>query len=565
MSRNSKYDELLLQESKRGRNNSYINLSIIYLQKIFAIVFELVPIKQEAIKLSSEIFGEVWANLDKINDLSEFIKKLERVTAEKCVDFLAKNNIKLLDDEAIDKLSEEMNSPILTIEREILKLTSFERVIIVLCNQVGLSVQTVNDIFGGNEIYGVFDTLNGIRERLVRKIPSENFPQFTENQWIQIHSYFKMVQNSIDINIDESTRNLISNFEAYSSEIMQDLLRHLVPDQKIIENLSNYIFEEDSKKMKGDKKNLDNKSSKKVEVKTKKVTKVKSDNSGILLKTVIVLAIIVISATGYWYVSNIPSVWNISGEISIVTLNGNKASKTDLAEKDCITTSDVRKTKIKLDEFAAIEILENSELIIGKTTSSESDIELKSGKINFNSLREWDEKYKQTGIEYKLKFKNRILSTQKSKFSLNLKEYGDFDINVETGWLSIKLSNNRFVYLANNYNLNFNNRSSIILPYQKEASNELISAVEQFSIMPTDDNLLATILNSATENDVLTLWHLLSVTDSYKTKLVIEKLDKLLLMDLTAEFSKSSKISEKSKNDLLKFIISDLLMRNDEQ
>jgi hypothetical protein len=426
-------------------------------------------------------------------------------------------------------------------------------------------VQTVNDIFGGNEIYGVFDTLNGIRERLVRKIPSENFPQFTENQWIQIHSYFKMVQNSIDINIDESTRNLISNFEAYSFEIMQDLLRHLVPDQKIIENLSNYIFEEDSKKMKGDKKNLDNKSSKKVEVKTKKVTKVKSDNSGILLKTVIVLAIIVISATGYWYVSNIPSVWNISGEISIVTLNGNKASKTELTEKDCITTSDVRKTKIKLDEFAAIEILENSELIIGKTTSSESDIELKSGKINFNSLREWDEKYKQTGIEYKLKFKNRILSTQKSKFSLNLKEYGDFDINVETGWLSIKLSNNRFVYLANNYNLNFNNRSSIILPYQKEASNELISAVEQFSIMPTDDNLLATIVNSATENDILTLWHLLSVTDSYKIKLVIEKLDKLLLMDLTAEFSKSSKISEKSKNDLLKFIISDLLMRNDEQ
>jgi len=277
-------------------------------------------------------------------------------------------------------------------------------------------VQTVNDIFGGNEINGVFDTLNGIRERLVRKIPSENYPKFTENQWTQIRSYLKMVQNSNDINIDESTRNLISNYEAYSSEIMQDLLRHLVPDQKIIENLSNYIFEEDSKKMKGDKKNLDNKSSRKSEVKIKRVAKEKNGNFGILLKIMMILAFIAISVVGYWFISNIPSVWSISGEISLVTLNGNKASKTELVEKDCITTSSVRKTKIKLDEFAAIEILENSELIIGKTTSTESNIELKSGNINFNSLYEWDEKFKQKGIEYKLKFQNKILATQKSKF-----------------------------------------------------------------------------------------------------------------------------------------------------
>jgi len=75
MSRNSKYDELLLQESKRGRNNSYINLSIIYLQKIFSLAFELVPIKDEAIRITSEVFCEVWRELEKVSNLLEFMAK----------------------------------------------------------------------------------------------------------------------------------------------------------------------------------------------------------------------------------------------------------------------------------------------------------------------------------------------------------------------------------------------------------------------------------------------------------------------------------------------------------
>ena len=90
-----------------------------------------------------------------------------------------------------------------------------------------------------------------------------------------------------------------------------------------------------------------------------------------------------------------------------------------------------------------------------------------------------------------------------------------------------------------------------------------MEAIDEISKIPTDANSFLFIINNADERDVLTLWHLLSISDSNKVKLVLEKLDKLLLLDLVEEYEKASSISEVSKQKLLKFIINDLLMRND--
>jgi len=253
MSRNSKYDELLLQESKRGRNNSYINLSIIYLQKIFALVFELVPIKKEAINISSIVLYEMWFSLEKIEDLNGFVKTLERAAIIKCVSFLSKNKIELLNDNLINNLGSELNLPILPIEKEILKLSSFERICVALVDQVKLNIDFVSRLYKEKELNEILETLNKTREKLIRKFPSEIYAKFSEEQWSKINSYFKAAFSEEKLEFDENLIKLISDYEACSIEIMQDLFRHLVPDQQIIENLRTKIYEEDTKKSKIEK------------------------------------------------------------------------------------------------------------------------------------------------------------------------------------------------------------------------------------------------------------------------------------------------------------------------
>jgi len=560
MSRNSKYDELLLQESKRGRNNSYINLSIIYLQKIFSLAFELVPIKDEAIRITSEVFCEVWRELEKVSNLLEFIKILEKTTAIKCVDYLNENNPQVLNDDLINKLNDELNSPILMIEREILKLSSFERAVIILFDQIGFKSEIVKKLYKDKELSEILDALNRARQKLIRKIPSENHPKFTEEQWEKINLYLKSNKNEHNLT-GSNVENLISDYKKYSAEIMQDLLRLLLPDKQIIENLRSFIFEEDTKKSKIEKSDEYLKSAHK-RVNTNKLQSKSSNKNG--LKIAISFFLIIIVTASFWFISNIPSEWNILGEISFVKLNGGKAIRNELKEGDRISTSEVRKANISFDKLATVEILENSEFIIGKTTSKESNVELKTGAINFNSVEDLDQNYNQDGIDYKLKFQNATLSTKQSKFNLSLYENNEFYLALNVGWLSLQLNKfNRNVYLANNYNLKFNNSFLTVLPYHKKSSTEFMEAIDEISKIPTDANSFLFIINNADERDVLTLWHLLSISDSNKVKLVLEKLDKLLLLDLVEEYEKASSISEVSKQKLLKFIINDLLMRND--
>ena len=562
MSRNSKYDELLLQESKRGRNNSYINLSIIYLQKIFALVFELVPIKKEAIKISSIVLYEMWFSLEKIEDLNGFVKTLERAAIIKCVSFLSKNKIELLNDNLINNLSSELNLPILPIEREILKLSSFERICVALVDQVKLNIDFVSRLYKEKELNEILETLNNTRETLIRKFPSEIYAKFSEEQWNKINSYLKAAFSEEKLEFDENLIKLISDYEACSIEIMQDLFRHLVPDQQIIENLRTKIYEEDTKKSKIEK----NDESFVKEKKKEKSSKLQDNSKNKIGKKIVIsFLILFFLASSIWFIANIPSEWNITDEISLVTLNGNSANRKELVEGDRISTTELRKTDINFNELTTVEIAENSELIIGKTTSNESNLELSKGAINFNSTIDWNEGYKQSGVDYKLKFPNAVISTKKSKFNLSLNENNEFYLSLDIGWLILSVNKfNRNVYLANNYNLKFNNSYLLAVPYHKKSSLQFIEAIEQISKTPTDDNSFTLILNSVDERDALTLWHLLAILDVNKVKLILDKLDNLLLLELVNEYHKSSSISKEGKHNLLKYIISDLLMRNDE-
>ena len=98
--------------------------------------------------------------------------------------------------------------------------------------------------------------------------------------------------------------------------------------------------------------------------------------------------------------------------------------------------------------------------------------------------------------------------------------------------------------------------------YHMDSSEDFIRAVKQISNLPLDNNALNFILNNADENDALTLWHLLNIPDIEKRKLVLTKLDEILLMEITEETNNGMSLSEEVNKYLLDFIKSDLLIRS---
>ncbi|MBU0474941.1 MAG: hypothetical protein KKF62_12375 [Bacteroidetes bacterium] len=567
MSRNSKYDSLLLQEAKRGRNNSYINLATIYLHKIFSLTFELIPIKEQAVNISSDVLSEMWFGLGKIEDLNGFINSLERTVILKCVNFLSKNNIELLNDDLINNLSSELNIPILPIEREIFKLNTFERICVVLVDQVGLNIDFVSRLYKEKELNEILETLNNTRQKLIRKFPSEIYTKFNDEQWSKINLYLKTTLSEETLEIDDNLIKLVSNYEACSIEIMQDLLRHLIPDQKIIENLRDFIFIEDSKRNVIDK-NFQDLGAIKKPKKEKinyKYDKQRTFSKKTFIKIIGFFVIIFVLSAAYFFISNLPESWKISDEIALVILNGKNAKTNELKEGDKITTASSRTTEILCDKKASLKILENSDLLLSKVTSSENIFELKSGAIKFNSAFESTEEYEQDGNNYKIMFDNSEISTKKSMFSLSLNAASGFYLVMNKGWLKLTMKKyNHPIFCVNNYNIKYDNSYSLVLPYNISASEEFIIAINQLSKIPTDESSLRYIINNARGRDALTLWHLLSISDSAKIKLILKKLDQILLFDLVKEFDKTESLSEKTKHDLLKFIISDLLMRSDD-
>ena len=93
MDGNSSYTDSLIEESKKGRNNSFIKLSLVYLPKTFSLVFALVPIRNEAIKICSESFLVAWRKIQTIHNSDTLEKLIIKAVLIRCTDYLSNSKI----------------------------------------------------------------------------------------------------------------------------------------------------------------------------------------------------------------------------------------------------------------------------------------------------------------------------------------------------------------------------------------------------------------------------------------------------------------------------------------
>lgn len=555
---------LLLEEAIKGRRNSYINLSNIYIYSVFSIVFKLVPIKEEAIKISAETFLVTWRNLSKIETLKQFKQRLEQVAVLRCIDFLSNNKLKQLDKNEIEKLSKQFRNPISEIEKDILSLPTEERIVVVLSDQLGLTANLISRIYKGVQKKEIPEILNRTRKRLIITRPSEQFFKYTENDWIELFSSIKKIENFSILDLSPEQESIVKDYYEYSKELMQDLFMSILPNQEIKEILHNFILDE---KISAAVKEVRVIAETEV-VKTEKLVKKYNQKnfSGIHLPRPIlfVLLLIVLLASGY-LITNVvkfPATWKISGEFVHTEVNGSYSKTGELNSGDIINVGK-SKTTIENSENTTVIIYANTELKLSEVSSSENIFELKNGKLKINTENSSAERYTYDGVKYILKTSSSILSTRNAQYIYKNVDYNSSFLDVLYGWVKItSITNKSTAYCVGGYAIDFEKSSKIIVPYKKSSTQEFINAVNYISKIPNDGDAFNFIIENSQEEDALTLWHLLEISDAYKKKILVEKFDELLLLNLKTETQNGTAFSEESKQSLLKFIRSTLLMRN---
>ncbi len=564
MNTGNKYDILLFEESKIGRKNSFINLSNIYIYRVFSVVFKLVPIKDEAIKISAETFLVTWRNISNITDLNEFCEKLDQIAYLRSIDYLNKNELKTLDSNDIKLLNGQFNNPISEIEKDIIGLPTNERVVVVLSDQLGLTANMISRIYNRVQKKEIPSILNKTRKQLIITRPSEYFFKYSEKQWDQLYSNIKKIEKFSILDLTTEQEEIIKEYYYYSKELMQDLFMSILPNQEIKDILRNYILDEQASAAVKEIQIIaetDVLATEKL-IKKHKPNKQFASSQSRLPKVSLSIIFLVIAVYLIFTFIKFPTTWNISNEFIHTVVNGANATRSEVISGDIIKT-DRRQTEIENSENTKIDILENSELKVSEITGSENIFELKKGGIKFNTEHSSVERYFKDGIAYKINNSLSKLETINSQFIFEYLDFNRLYLNVKYGWVKLTTNkDNLTIYCVSGYTIKYNKSFATAVPFRNSSNEKYIEAVEQISKSPNDGNAFSYIIRNSTERDALTLWHLLETSDAVRQNILIDTFDKLLLLDLKTETQNGAVFTSDSKLKILKFIRSSLLMRS---
>ncbi len=140
-------------------------------------------------------------------------------------------------------------------------------------------------------------------------------------------------------------------------------------------------------------------------------------------------------------------------------------------------------------------------------------------------------------------------------------QWEGFELQMNKGWVTLNMEGyNDEIYCGTGYELKYDTASKLILPERKDVPEEFKNAVRKISGSPTDSEALKYIIHNAEENDALTLWHLLVLNNVPKRKMVLSKLDELLLMDTLEETNEGTFVTKKIKMKIVDLIRSEMLI-----
>ena len=145
-----------------------------------------------------------------------------------------------------------------------------------------------------------------------------------------------------------------------------------------------------------------------------------------------------------------------------------------------------------------------------------------------------------------------MVSLNNSNFSLEKTTTG-FYLNVLAGWVNIE-HKGRNIFLVKNYIYSKN----LLAPHHIAASKVFVNILKRNYKDLTDADEINTIVQSATDKDAITLWHLLYLTSESNRKAIVEKIDEFYPISTMGFGENLLRLDEVAMNNLKEFLYNNI-------
>lgn len=531
------YSERLIMKARAGNNNSFHELSNMLMLKIYPLIFSLVPREEVASKILLKVLLRAKNNIHKLEKETHFLVWLRKVSVIECFHYLKDSKPVILTRLEVEDFCHNEYRNLSNVEKEFLLLSGMERITLAMSDILEISSDQISRIMRNFSEKDVSESIRNTRDELIRKFPFEEVKDFNDFEWSELNQNLLKLDEGSNLDLSDSELEILDKYLTYSKSILGGILKHLSPTDRILFELreellkisySSILKEQEEKDRKEENKirdelnpqfnnnvissnwyNLYSSTASMHELFVNHSKKMKSLSLVLTLSTLIYF--------GFFTLFGSTPSWKIEKSIGIITVNSNSGTNNELDDGDIISTGLNASLSLKSSNAASLEVFSDTKLKIVDVSSTNSILELLSGKITFNSRETTGENIiSEEESRFVIRSANANIFTTFSDFEFENREM-NFDLTVFDGWLKLE-SNSRNFYLVKNYKYTQN----FAAPYHINASKEIVESLSRVKLNESD---LSIIIRYAEEKDAITLWHLLSQTDSIGRETILEKLN----------------------------------------
>ncbi len=569
MSSNDKYTDHLINQAKQGRKNQFIELSLNFFPRIYSIVFGLVPNVEAAKKVCSEVFYIAWKRINTVKSDSDFALQLREIAIVRSFIYLQNVEEVELDGQAIENITKGDPEFFTQIEREFLKLTYKQRVILILNDKLELPTIRIAEVLKTLNQEEIMEELHSARETLLIKFPDGKLADFPEHGWAILNDCLMKLDKGIDQYLEDEVVEFISEYLQQSKSLLDGIFSKITPNDEIIDYLKDYLLKDSSNQK--SKKDLDSFSNNYTSVSTNSedvlfekafitpkttMSDVKENIATIIpakknkFWAAILVVFISIFLLAYFYFNISDNSWNVKKGNGIFLVNGNQNQIAELKDGAKISTNNNSKVEILNNNNSNIIILENSNLKLDRIENNFTKFSLLEGSVIVNNIIN---KKKETTSEEKLieiKVNGIEVISQEGLLNISFSKETGLEVNVVNGYAEIRF--NKIVFsLTKNYRFIKERNNKYSIPFNINSKQKLIELVTNINQHIIDSRMVHEVIQISTQNDYFTLFNLLLICDVSSRKLILNKLNVFFPIKLFFDWDKLVKL-EKNEIQFLK-------------
>lgn len=513
----SQNDKPAFELAQKGDLKAFFTLVKPSIPGMYQILFQMHPDRAVAVKLANDVLVALWEQIPNLKTSEAFPNWMKEVVIAHAVYHVPEA------DSSKSFLTIAAQSVDFTpLEKEIRKMTPVERKALFLFNRYGYSLDRIAKMLEG-------ETTNSLREKLGsilgRTSVAADFQHITPLSAAQLETLIEADNQNTTLPIvnQESDASIYAEYKALTKDVKSTFV-HAGPPETLLNDLRAVLEATKQSKTKKAKTQAGGaKANPLAQLHLFANEKKSVSLSGVMKKAfaaALVIALLGGLYFGYQKLFGATTPWALEQVSGIVSVSS--GHNTRVNEGETLNTGASSSVAVVLPDIGEVTLQSNGRMNVESARRGSVILSLPQGVFSFRSstIPTAPETFP---IDNLVLFKTGfgVIATRFSQLSVR-NDSGTVILDVEKGWADYKTENNA-CHLKSNYSLNLSNEKSV--PFRTDAPAEIIA----LSAMPDSFSvMLPNALAQCTNDDLLTLWHLLPRVSEADKNAIRGRIEELL-------------------------------------